>query len=501
MKKILSYLVDEEGIKDLLFIFIGLNIFVFLSFHYNFLSDDAFITFRYVKNFLRGWGPVYNKGEYIEGFTSPLWFLLLSAVAKAGVDIVAAGRYLGLLIGGAQVILFYYLLKKIKLDIVPRLTAFYFLTFSNVIAVWSLGGLETVAYSFLLLTCFYLLLSVKKWTETNLIALSFVTLLLALTRLEGLFVVLVTIITIRSKGEIIYYLAPLILVLGISFLVRFNLYHKLLPNTFYVKVGGGLPMYWRGIKYVLDFFWNYSCVLLFLILTIYGLVKKSKASFLSLVFIFFIISETVYVGGDGLPMYRFLLPVIPYFGVLLGLFINDKPALGLVIGAILILKTLMPPLSGNQYILYLEQKNYEVPRWTRVGKWLASHAGKNETAAMVPIGAVGYYSDLYIHDMMGLVDAHIANKKTVLGKGWAGHEKHDGPYILSKKPTYLLLGNIQVYDYRLDMSDPQFVKPSIKPIREREDDIFTEDLWKDYEKKIDAVGQGYHLHHLKLKGN
>ena len=42
------------------------------------LSDDAFITFRYVRNCLGGYGVVYNLGERVQGFTHPLWFLLLT---------------------------------------------------------------------------------------------------------------------------------------------------------------------------------------------------------------------------------------------------------------------------------------------------------------------------------------------------------------------------------------------------------------------------------------
>jgi hypothetical protein len=41
--------------------------------------DDAFIYFRYVDNFVfLGRGLVYNPGEYVEGYTSPLWLLWLT---------------------------------------------------------------------------------------------------------------------------------------------------------------------------------------------------------------------------------------------------------------------------------------------------------------------------------------------------------------------------------------------------------------------------------------
>ena len=45
-----------------------------------FLSDDAFISFRYTRNLLEGHGLVFNPGEYVEGYTNFLWILELAAI-------------------------------------------------------------------------------------------------------------------------------------------------------------------------------------------------------------------------------------------------------------------------------------------------------------------------------------------------------------------------------------------------------------------------------------
>ena len=45
-----------------------------------FLCDDAFISFRYVRNLLAGHGLVFNPGEYVEGYSNFLWVLELAAV-------------------------------------------------------------------------------------------------------------------------------------------------------------------------------------------------------------------------------------------------------------------------------------------------------------------------------------------------------------------------------------------------------------------------------------
>src|SRR4029077_14763977 len=49
---------------------------------YRFTTDDSYITFRYVNNFVDGLGLVYNRGEKIEGFSNPLFILILSGLCR-----------------------------------------------------------------------------------------------------------------------------------------------------------------------------------------------------------------------------------------------------------------------------------------------------------------------------------------------------------------------------------------------------------------------------------
>jgi hypothetical protein len=55
-----------------------------LVFRYRWVLDDAFIYFRYAENFAQTGELVFNVGEYVEGFTSPLWMLLLAAIRVMG---------------------------------------------------------------------------------------------------------------------------------------------------------------------------------------------------------------------------------------------------------------------------------------------------------------------------------------------------------------------------------------------------------------------------------
>jgi hypothetical protein len=73
---------------------------------YNHLGEDAFITFRYVRNLVAGRGLTFNEGEWVEGFSNPLWVLLLTPFEALGVRQHVAARllstgFLAVLVAGA----------------------------------------------------------------------------------------------------------------------------------------------------------------------------------------------------------------------------------------------------------------------------------------------------------------------------------------------------------------------------------------------------------------
>ena len=59
-----------------------------LIWRFDFLVDDAFISFRYARNLALGHGLVFNVGESppVEGYTNFLWVLMLAAVETLGWD-------------------------------------------------------------------------------------------------------------------------------------------------------------------------------------------------------------------------------------------------------------------------------------------------------------------------------------------------------------------------------------------------------------------------------
>lgn len=61
---------------------------------YNHLGEDAFITFRYAEQWAAGYGPVFNRGEIVEGTSNPLWLALLMPFAMSGAELHFAARAL-----------------------------------------------------------------------------------------------------------------------------------------------------------------------------------------------------------------------------------------------------------------------------------------------------------------------------------------------------------------------------------------------------------------------
>lgn len=49
----------------------------------NFTTDDPFISYRYAENLASGYGLVFNKGEWVEGFSNPTWVFILSLISFA----------------------------------------------------------------------------------------------------------------------------------------------------------------------------------------------------------------------------------------------------------------------------------------------------------------------------------------------------------------------------------------------------------------------------------
>ena len=62
---------------------------------FDFVNDDAYISFRYAQNLAEHGQLVFNLGERVEGYTNFLWTVLLAGLLKLGLLPEVWSRVLG----------------------------------------------------------------------------------------------------------------------------------------------------------------------------------------------------------------------------------------------------------------------------------------------------------------------------------------------------------------------------------------------------------------------
>ncbi len=230
-----------------------------------FLTDDAFISFRYIRNLIEGHGLVFNPGERVEGYTNFLWILELAAIwAALGIRPEYAAPWLSVAYTAATIAATLWWVTRLpslhNRSLVAWLTLG-FLCSSATFAVWtSSGGLETRQFSFLILSA-VICLSLYANNRRGLIAASLCLAAAELTRPEALLLAaccfawfgiqrLAKDKTINSRlvKDISYLVAPFALLVAAHFLFRYAYYGEWLPNTYYAK--HVRPWYESGFRYL-----------------------------------------------------------------------------------------------------------------------------------------------------------------------------------------------------------------------------------------------------------
>ena len=227
-----------------------------------FITDDAFISFRYVRNLLEGHGLVFNPGEYVEGYTNFLWILELAAIWRVlGIRPEHVANWLSVIytVGTIAVMLWWVArMPFLRHRGLIAWMALGLICSSATFAVWtSGGGLETRQFTFFALVA-VACLSVFGANRWGLLVASLSLAAAALTRPEGLLVAAccvgwfvvqrrITVRTLDWRGTLAL-AGPFVILIGGHFLARFRYYGEWLPNTYYAKHVGS--WYDSGFRYL-----------------------------------------------------------------------------------------------------------------------------------------------------------------------------------------------------------------------------------------------------------
>lgn len=421
---------------------------------YDYVVDDAYISFRYARNLVEGHGLVFNPGERVEGYTNFLWVMLIALGMKLGLDPVGLAKTLGFSFVVLTMLIVYSRYGRIyQRRSWERLLPSALIALSPPMAVWAFGSLETGMFAFLVTAAILIHVDSGERGKVPLASAVLVG-LAAITRPEGLIFAAILFADLLIKAQLrrraILWLIPIALIYAPYFAWRYTYYGWLFPNTFYAKTGGGWSQFLRGLAYIRDFLvWPGGIITLLSIVP--AALRRSRKTLLPFLTCLVWTCYVMAIGGDSLAMYRFLVPVLPIcyllsaeglllvlerLGTRLAAF-RARPA-RLAIVAICLLMVLSRSLASSERDFVKEDRIRVQGNWVPIGKWLGDYAKPGETLAVAVAGAIPYYSGLYTIDMLGITDPHIAHVKIEkMGSGRAGHEKHDVDYVLARRPTYI----------------------------------------------------------------
>lgn len=205
--------------------------------------DDPYITFRYAANFGAGHGPVFNIGERVEGYTSPL-HLLLSLVLMAlapSVDILFKAKCASLLFGFVMLVQTGTLARRSGLGAGEAALAQALVALNINFALAAVNALETTLYGSLLLAS--LLVFLKECRRGQGVFSGFALFCALLARPEAaltiaaLFVVRLYWMRHRrlSLFFVLAWLPAFLVPAGLCEIARWDYYGQLLPNTYFAK--------------------------------------------------------------------------------------------------------------------------------------------------------------------------------------------------------------------------------------------------------------------------
>ncbi len=492
---------------------LALALFAFAVWRSLFLIDDAFISFRYARNWVEGHGPVYNLGaEFpVEGYSNFSWVVLLAMGLLAGLPLEIFANGLSVLAAAGTLCLVYRCLRsKLELDALPTSLALIALATLPSFHFWASGGLETAFFGLLLFACWEGLCLPKapgkQLTQSTARGLGLGLLggLLVLTRPEGIAWIPGLCLcawiargkhSLRSKG---LFLAGTVALALPHLLWRHSFYGEWLPNTVHAKSAISSESLSRGARCLatwgLSALWPLiACAAPFS--TSAGPKRRAALSLITL--LAGGLAYNLLVGGDWMPFFRFLAPLSAFFAVGLGLVLSKLgklPATGL--GLVLAAYAFLPAFNVNllpqglrETLYYREFKvgyQTEHQRWVRgnrirelntwIGRGIEQVMPADSSWTGGAIGAIGYYSPIYIFGRNGLVHRDVARREVQPGSQTAGHEKRvPMAYFRDQNPTFYFAQLITAavpssgpgFDWAVGkLRDQVFADPTEAPLRE-----------------------------------
>ncbi|MGE0518726.1 MAG: hypothetical protein AB7N53_03170 [Candidatus Binatia bacterium] len=421
------------------------------------VQDDAYVSFRYARNLVRGEGLVYNSGERVEGYTNFLWTALAAAPLASGAEDplpfmygISAALWIasfGLLIA-LGVALWAEGLWAGPLIALP-------LAFHWSYNLWFVSGMETPLVTFCTIAAVSAVALDPRRHRWAPLAAGASAVALMLTRPDGvvIFAALALAVALLDGAQIrrerswchrvLIPLLPLVLIFAPYQAWRLWYYGALLPNTYYAKAAY-LPFWSRGIEYVAFYGWIYRLWLFTPVLVAgAGLARTPLARRFLHAALLATVAVCLYVarlGGDFME-WRFLTPIsgVLYpaivvaaaaFGERLARPLGGWVAGALAAGALTWATVDATPAAqtrgvpGQETIRllrrYADAGHYD---WRTAAHVFDAVLPRDVHVATTSAGIIPYFCDRHTLDLHGLTDAPIARMPIdPHRRGRMGHE-------------------------------------------------------------------------------
>jgi hypothetical protein len=433
---------DRRRVVEAALLAWGALAFVLLvRYHWHHICDDAFIYFRFADNVVAGFGPVWNRGEAVEGFSSPLWLGLVVVGRALGAGLPAWTGALGVAFAACClgfVHRFTHALSGSRLAAAAALAAGALL---YPLYYWAGAGLETAMVSALVMAATWALAAGATWW------LAAVAGLLGVARPEGpVLAGAVLVLAAVARGRVVLRLGPVALALGpalVWLVFRRSWYGDWLPNSYYAKATGALAArVAAGAVYALPGLLALAATAV--VLGSAGIANRINLAAAALSGL--ILAVVVGGGGDWMWHSRMLLPALAPLLAMAIVGVAGAPSArrpALVMACALGWFSFLPRpavLGGALALAGLPPAAYQegtmIPAAEEAARFIREHYPADALVAVNHAGALPQALPNPVLDMTGLCDRHIAHD---IAGGL--HGKHDAEYVLSRRPRLVVLNS------------------------------------------------------------
>jgi arabinofuranosyltransferase len=388
--------------------------------------DDAFIVARYACNLAAGRGYGINPQQTSDGVTGPLWLLPQVLACGSQIDPIATSKLLGL---GCAVLASWLLLRRLRersLGSRAAMAGALMLAVSPSIGTWAIAGLETGA-ALLLVTCAALAATQRPGPRP--LALGACVAMLAWLRPELALCCVVLLVHVVRRDRRAAALAALCAALGAGSVLAFrlSLFGDVLPLSFSAKAGSLA----QGLRYTgLAVALSTSLVGAFLA---YSAAHDARGDDRMLgLAVAAQLAAIVLAGGDWMPGYRLLVPVLPLYIWLASSEVARRSLRAPRRAALLLaLACVLPVLDLATRVPNLRDSGRGRARAAELASFLRARTRK---VALVDVGYLAYESGVEVIDLGGLTDARIASMP-------GGHlsKRIDAGYLERRAPDAIVL--------------------------------------------------------------